>query len=134
MKYLCLAYGDPQKMETLTKEQLAALFQRCQAFDAELKATGQLIEGKSLEWDTVTLRPSGGKTIVSDGPFVETKEKVGGLVIIEARDLNDAIRVASLHPAARMGEEFGWAIEIRPIGTCHAEVAANEVARERTAR
>jgi len=134
MKYLCLAYGDPRKMENLSKEQLAALFERCQAFDAELKATGQYLEGKSLEWDTVTLRPSGAKTIVSDGPFVETKEKVGGLIVIEARDLNDAIRVASLHPAARMGEEYGWAVEIRPIGTCHAEVAAQELERERAAK
>ncbi len=134
MKYLCLAYGDPKKMEKLSKEQLAALFERCQAFDAEMKATGQYLEAKSLEWDTVTLRPTGGKPIVSDGPFVETKEKVGGLVVIEARDLNDAIRVASLHPAARMGEDLGWAIEIRPIGTCHAEVAARELEKENVAK
>ena len=133
MKYLCLAYGDPKKMERLSKEELAALFERCKSYDAELRATGQLVEGKSLEWDTVTLRPTGGKPIVSDGPFVETKEKVGGLVVIEARDLNDAIRVASLHPAARMGAELGWAVEIRPIGTCHAEVAAHEVAAARRA-
>lgn len=128
MKYLCLAYGDPKKMEKLSKAELAALFERCQAYDAELKATGQLLEGKSLEWDTVTLRPGAAKPIVSDGPFVETKEKVGGLIVIEARDLNDAIRVASLHPAARMGEELGWALEIRPIGNCHAKVAADELA------
>jgi len=131
MKYLCLAYGDQKKMEKLSKEQLAALFERCREYDAELKATGQWIEGKSLEWDTVTLRPTGGKPLVSDGPFVETKEKVGGLVIIEARDLNDAIRVASLHPAARMGAEFGWAVEIRPIGTCQAQLAADEIAAAR---
>ena len=128
MKYLCLAYGDQKKMEKLSKEQFAALFERCQVYDAEMKATGQYLEAKSLGWETVTLRPSAGKPIVSDGPFVETKEKVGGLVVIEARDLNDAIRVASLHPAARMGAEFGWAIEIRPIGTCYAEDAAKELA------
>ena len=124
MKYLCLAYGDPEKMEALTKEQLAELGARCQAYDEELKATGQYVEGKSLAWDTVTLRPTGGRPLVSDGPFVETKERVGGLIIIEARDLNDAIRIASLHPAARMGAELGWALEIRPIGTCSAAVAA----------
>ena len=98
------------------------------AIRPEMKATGQYLEGRSLEWDTVTLRPTGGKPIVSDGPFVETKERVGGLVVIEARDLNDAIRVASLHPAARMGAELGWAVEIRPIGTCEAQVAAEELA------
>jgi hypothetical protein len=120
MKYLCLAYGDQKKMERLTKEQFAELLERCQAYDAELKATGQLVQSASLEWDYVALRPNGAKPIVSDGPFVETKEKVGGLVIIEARDLNDAIRVASLHPAARMGEKLGWWIELRPLAdTCH---------------
>ena len=134
MKYLCLAYGDPKKMDKLTKEQLAALFERCKAYDAEMKATGQYLDAFSLEWDCVTVRPSGGKPMVSDGPFVETKEKVGGLVVIEARDLNDAIRVASLHPAARMGEEIGWAIEIRPIGTCHAEVAARELEQSKSVK
>lgn len=123
MKYLCLAYGDQKKMEKLTKEQFAELVERAKAYDAELRATGQLVEGKSLEWDYVAIRPNraiDGKPIVTDGPFVETKEKVGGLVIIEARDLNDAIRVASLHPAARMGDEFGWWIELRPIAdACH---------------
>lgn len=122
MKYLCLAYGDQKKMEKLTKEQFAELFERAKAYDAELRATGQLVEGKSLEWDYVAIRPTGngGKPIVTDGPFVETKETVGGLVIIEARDLNDAIRVASLHPAARMGENLGWWIELRPFSdTCH---------------
>jgi hypothetical protein len=115
-------------MEKLSKEQLAALFEQCEGYYAELKSTGQLVEGTCLVWDTVSLRPTGGKPLVSDGPFVETKEKVGGLVIIEARDLNDAIRVASLHPAARMGADIGWAIEIRPIGTCEAQVAADELA------
>lgn len=127
MKYLCLAYGDRSKFERLTKEQLAALFERCQAYDAEMKATGQYLQAMSLEWDAVTLRPAAGKAIVSDGPFIETKETVGGLVVIEARDLNDAIRVASMHPAARMGEELGWAVEVRPIGTCYAETAAREI-------
>jgi hypothetical protein len=122
MKYLCLAYGDQKKMEKLTKEQFAELLERAKVYDAELRATGQLLEGHSLEWDYVALRPTGGggKPLVSDGPFVETKEKVGGLVIIEARDLNEAIRIASMHPAAHLGEKLGWAIELRPFADgCH---------------
>lgn len=120
MKYLCLAYGDQKKMEKLTKEQFAELFERCKVFDAELNATGQVVQTASLEWDYVALRPNGAKPIVTDGPFVETKETVGGVIIIEARDLNDAIRVASLHPAARMGEKLGWWIELRPFAAgCH---------------
>src|SRR5262245_53993833 len=120
MKYLCLAYGDQKKMEKLTKEQFAELVERCKVFDAELRATGQLVDASSLEWDYVSIRPTGAKPIVTDGPFVETKEKVGGVIVIEARDLNDAIRVASLHPAARMGEQLGWWIELRPFAAaCH---------------
>jgi hypothetical protein len=120
VKYLCLAYGDQRKMEKLTKEQFAALRERAEMYDAELRATGQVVQSASLEWDFVSLRPNGAKPVVSDGPFIETKEKVGGLIVIEARDLNDAIRVASLHPAARMGEPYGWWIELRPFAdTCH---------------
>ena len=120
MKYLCLAYGDQKKMEKLTKEQFAEIVERAKVYDAELQATGQVVQTGSLEWDYVALRPNGAKPIVSDGPFVETKETVGGVIIIEARDLNDAIRVASLHPAARMGEKLGWWIELRPFAdTCH---------------
>jgi hypothetical protein len=120
MKYLCLAYGDQAKNAKLTPAQWEVLIERCKAFDAELRASGQLVSADSLEWDVVTLRPRGGKPVVSDGPFLDTKERVGGWIVIEARDLNDAIRVASLHPAARMGEELGWALEIRPFAAgCH---------------
>ena len=70
--------------------------------------------------DVTTIRPRSGKPVVTDGPFAETREKVGGLVVIEARDLNEAIRVASLHPAAHLGEDLGWAVEVRPIAdVCH---------------
>jgi hypothetical protein len=59
--------------------------------------------------------------MVTDGPFVETKEQVGGFFIIEANDLDEAIRVASKHPAANLGETVGWAVEIRPIEGFAAE-------------
>jgi hypothetical protein len=120
VKYLCLAYGDQKKMSTLSKEQFEALVARCKLHDAELHASGHFVESSSLEWDCTTIRVRDGKTVVTDGPFVETKEKVGGLFVIEARDLNEAIRIASLHPAAHLGEHFGWAIEVRPIAdSCH---------------
>ncbi|MCE9595594.1 MAG: YciI family protein [Planctomycetes bacterium] len=120
MKYLCLAYGDQSKMEKLTKAEFEALVARCKVHDAELKATGQVVLTESLEWAVTTIRPKNGKPFVTDGPFVETKETVGGLFVIEARDLNDAIRVASLHPAAHLGDGFGWGIEVRPIADgCH---------------
>jgi hypothetical protein len=120
MKYLCLAYGDPQKMEALTKAEFEALVARCRAHDEELRKSGHLVLVESLEWPTTTLRPRNGKTVTTDGPFVETKEKVGGMFVIEARDWNEAIRVASLHPAAHLGENLGWGIEVRPIADgCH---------------
>jgi hypothetical protein len=120
MQYLCLAYGDRKKMEGLSKAQFEALVARCQEHDAQLKASGHLVSASSLEWDTVMIRPSKGKPHVTDGPFSETKEQVGGVIIIEARDLADAIRIASLHPAAHLGEDLGWYIEVRPYADgCH---------------
>jgi hypothetical protein len=115
MKYLCLAYGSEAKFNALSKAQLDDLIARCAAYDAELSAGGHLVSGMSLGWGATTLRLRNGKLSITDGPFAATKEVVGGLIIIEARDLNEAIQVASLHPAARMGEELGWGLEIRPI-------------------
>ncbi len=120
MKYLCLAYGDQKKMSTLTKADFEALVAQCKVHDDELHRSGHFVSSNSLEWDVATIRPRNGKPVVTDGPFVETREKVGGLVIIEARDLNEALRIASLHPAAHLGEHLGWAIEVRPIAeACH---------------
>jgi hypothetical protein len=120
MKYLCLAYGDEKKMATLTKSDFEALVAQCRVHDEELRKSGHFVQAESLEWGVTTIRPKNGKVVVTDGPFVETKEKVGGLIIIEARDLNEAIRVASMHPAAHLGENLGWAIEVRPIADgCH---------------
>jgi hypothetical protein len=115
MKYLCLAYGDRMKMEALTKEEMDSIVQRCQPHNDELHKSGQLVLDEGLTWESTIIRPRGGKASVTDGPFVESKEQVGGVFIIEARDLNDAIRVASKHPAANLGEQVGWGIEIRPI-------------------
>lgn len=120
MRYLCLAYGDEERMKALTKAEFEALVERCKVHDEELNRTGKVLMTESLEWGTTTIRSEGGKVVVTDGPFVETKEKAGGLFIIEARDLNEAIRIASLHPAAHLGADRGWAIEVRPIADgCH---------------
>lgn len=120
MKYLCLAYGDKQKMSALTPAEFEALVARCKQHDEELRRSGHFVSAHSLEWDVTTIRPRGGQPVVTDGPFVETRETVGGLILIEARDLNEAIRIASLHPAAHLGEHLGWALEVRPIAdACH---------------
>src|SRR5262245_18361736 len=108
-------------MEALTKSEFEALVAKCRVHDEELRKSGHLVQADSLEWDVTSLRAKNGTTVVTDGPFVETRETVGGLLVIEARDLNEAIRIASLHPAAHLGEQLGWGIELRPLSPtgCH---------------
>jgi len=117
MKYLCLAYYDEKAFAALPKPEVDALVSQCPSHDAALRASGHLVVQASLgaSRESTCLRPRSGKVAVTDGPFVETKELVGGFFIIEARDLNEAIRVASMHPAAHLGERVGWGIEVRPI-------------------
>jgi hypothetical protein len=118
MKFLCLAFGQEDKSARLTESEMRALGEKCTAYDEELRKTGRLVGGGSLGWAAKTLRLKGGKLTVTDGPFIETKELVGGFVIIEAADYDEAVKIASLHPAARMGEELGWGIELRPMEHC----------------
>jgi hypothetical protein len=120
MKFLCLAYGDQRKMEALTPAQFEALVAQCKIHDEELRKTGHVVLTESLEWAVRSVRPRNGKPVITDGPFVETKEVVGGLFIIEAKDMDEAMRIASLHPAAHLGDGVGWGIEVRPIAAgCH---------------
>jgi hypothetical protein len=118
LKYLCLAYYDEKAFDALSKSEARDLVSRCPPHDAALRASGQLVMQASLgpSRETTNLRPRNGKVSITDGPYAETKELVGGFFIIEAKDLNEAIRVASLHPAAHLGEHVGWGIEVRPIG------------------
>ena len=117
MKYLCLAYYNEKAFDALPRAEVDALVSQCPAYDEALRSSGHLVIQASLGSTraTTTVRPRNGKPLVTDGPFIETKEQVGGFFIIEARDLNEAIRVASKHPAANIGEQVGWAIEVRPI-------------------
>lgn len=118
MKFLCLAYYDTEKFATLPPEELQALVSQCPAHDATLRASGALRLQASLgEPDTTrTLRPGSGKPSVTDGPYAETKEQVGGFFIIEADDMDEALRIAGKHPAALIGGNVGWAVEVRPVG------------------
>ncbi len=118
MKYLCLANYNPAEMAAMPPADLQAMVSQCPAKDAQHKATGQLRLSASLgaEKDVIRLEPRGGKTQVTDGPFSETKELVGGFFMIEAASREEAIRLASLHPAATLGEKAGWRIEMHPVG------------------
>lgn len=116
MKYLCLGYYTVGGRERLSREEYREIVSRCGPLDKELKASGKLRGVASLEEEEViTICTRGGELSTTDGPYVESKEQVGSFFIIEAADLNDAVRVASRHPAARLGEELGWAVEIRPM-------------------
>lgn len=119
MKYLCLAYYNEKKFDALSKSEVEALVSACQSHDKALHDSGHLVMVASLEAPSAStvVRPRKGKATVSDGPYMETKEQLGAFFIVEARDLNEAIRVASKHPAANLGEDVGWGIEIRPINS-----------------
>lgn len=118
MKYLCLAYYDPERMGAMPPDELKAMVAQCPPKDAQLKATGHLVLSASLQGrDAIfSMRPRSGRPALTDGPFAEAKELVGGFFIIEAADREEAVRIASLHPAATLGEQAGWGIELHPIG------------------
>jgi hypothetical protein len=117
MKYLGLAYFTPEKFATMAPDDVKKLVSQCPALDEKMRATGKVLVSASLgdldKWRT--LRPLSGKTNVSDGPYIESKEVVGGLFIIEADSHDEALRIASMHPAAMLGEEGGWAVELIPL-------------------
>lgn len=117
MKYLCLAYYDPAKFAALSPEAVQALVTQCPPRDEQLKATGSLLVSASLGGAerAFAMRPRQGRTLITDGPFSEAKEVVGGFFLIEAEDRAAAERVAALHPAAGLGDDVGWGLEIHPI-------------------
>lgn len=126
MKYICLGYLDVTQWATLSSGQQSAMVDACLAYDDGLKKNGHWVGGEGLQGpDTATtLRYQNGKVSVTDGPFVETKEMLGGLLIIEARDRNHAIQLISNHPGVKMGP---W--EIRPVEDLTEMIRASEQRR-----
>ncbi|PDS36415.1 dehydrogenase [Rhizobium anhuiense] len=112
MKYLCQVWFDGGVLDAMTKEEKAELDANSLAYDKDLAESGHMIVAQALQPPTsaVTVRVRGGEMSVTDGPFAETKEALGGFILIEAKDLNEAIRIAADIPLARLG-----AIEVRPI-------------------
>ena len=112
MKYVCLVYLVEKDMNALTKRETDACVDESLAYDDALRKTGSLIVAHALQpiEAATTVRLRNGKLSATDGPFAETKEQLGGFMLIEARDLNDAIQVAARIPMARHGT-----IEVRPI-------------------
>ncbi|MBT9465846.1 YciI family protein [Hydrogenophaga sp.] len=117
MKYLGLAYYNPAKFAAMAPDDVQALVRQCPPLDEKMRATGKVLVSASLSEpkDWMTLRPRGGKPQISDGPYTESKEMVGGLFIIEAASREEAVRLAAMHPAASLGEAGGWGIELIPM-------------------
>lgn len=123
MKFLCLGYLDRAKMDACPKEEIDAVMQECQPHLEKMYESGQVVIDAGLSFETKGLRRENGKVKVLDGPFIEAKEMIGGTFLIEAEDMEEAIRIASLHPTVQVdaGEQFGWRIEIHPIQYFRAE-------------
>ena len=119
MKFLCLGYLDREKMLDVPQSEIDAIMRECRPYSEKLYNTGQVIIDTGLEAVGKSVRRVNGTLTITDGPFIETKEIIGGAFLIEANDMDEAVRIASLHPAVQMtvGEQFGWGIEIRPLHT-----------------
>lgn len=125
MKYVCLGFYDESKFAKIPPAEAQKMMEECFAYDDELRRGGHFIGGEALDSarNAVTLRMKDGKVEATDGPFVETKETLGGILLLEARDLNHAIALMSKHPGVKMGP-----FEIRP-----ANEVVNQMFAERAA-
>lgn len=112
MKYLCLVYHDEAAIEAMAEIESAALQRDVRDYRDHLQQTGHHIVSSTLQsvQSATTIRVRNGLTSISDGPFAKTREQLGSFYLIEATDLNDAIRIVAKMPPARHGS-----IEVRPL-------------------
>jgi len=129
VKYICLGYFDEKQWETLPGSEQSALLDACFAYDDVLREGGHFIGGEALQTarNATTLRYRNGKVAVTDGPFAETKEQLGGILILEANDLNHAIQLISKHPGVKIGP-----FEIRPAEDLAGHIRESERRRSMT--
>ena len=133
MKYICLGYYDPARHAAMTEQEREAMFDECFEYDDHLRANGHFVDGEALQPSetALTLYWENGKVATTDGPYAETKEQLGGILVLEARDMNHAIQLMSQHPAVKYGSTF----EIRPTGDMSEIMKASEQRRSKlTAR
>jgi hypothetical protein len=129
MKYICLGYIEPKKLENLSETDRNAMVDECFAYDDELRKGGHFAGGEALQGPqtAATLRWKDGKVAITDGPYAETKEQIGGILILEARDFNHAIQLMSKHPGVKAGP-----FEIRPAGDLTGMIHESEERRAET--
>ena len=123
MKYICLGYYEPAKHAGMTEDERNAMFDECFDYDDHLRANGHFTGGEALQPSetALTLYWKNGKVAVTDGPYAETKEQLGGILVLEARDLNHAIQLISQHPGVKCGP---W--EIRPAADLNEMIRDSE--------
>ena len=112
MKYLCLIYDEEKKMNALAKTEQEQLMSDYFAFTEDVRQKGHYVAGEALHPvnTATTVRVRNGSLLTTDGPFAETTEQLGGFYLVDARDLNEAIQIASKIPSAKFGS-----IEVRPV-------------------
>jgi hypothetical protein len=113
LKFICLGYLDETKWDAIPKSEQDAMMQECFAYDDLLRKNGHFLAGEALQSARTakTVQWKGGKVLVTDGPFAETREQLGGLLVLEAKDMAHALELMSKHPGVRLGGPF----EIRPV-------------------
>jgi hypothetical protein len=114
MKYICLGYYDRDKHLAMAESERHAMFDACFDYDDQLRANGHWIGGEALQPQetAVTVSWKKGKAATTDGPYAESKEQIGGILVLEARDMNHATQLMAQHPSLKYGSIF----EIRPVG------------------
>jgi hypothetical protein len=129
VKYLCLGYYDKDKFDSLPEPERNAMFDACFEYDDHLRASGYWAGGEALQGPetALTLYWKDGKVAATDGPYAETKEQLGGILVLEARDINHAVQLMSQHPAMTYGNIF----EIRPAGDMSEIIKLSEQRRRK---
>jgi hypothetical protein len=112
MKYLCSIFFDEKELDALSEKESQALDDESLAYDDVLRKSGHFVTAQALQSvnAATTVRLRNGNVSVTDGPFAETNEQIGGFILIDARDLNEAVQLASKIPSVRLG-----GVEVRPI-------------------
>src|SRR6267143_923147 len=128
MKFICLGYADEKKWEGVPRSELLAMIDECWVYDDELAKHGHIVGGNAMQSarKSATLRYQNGKVIVTDGPYAETKEQLGGILVLEARDLNHAIQLISQHPGVKSGP-----FQIRPAADLNEMIKESEQRRRK---
>ena len=129
MKYIFMGYYEPAKHAAMTEDERNAMFDECFEYDDHLRANGHVVAEVPLQppETALTLYWKDGKVATTDGPYAETKEQLGGILVLEARDMNHALQLMSQHPALKYGSLF----EIRPAADLQEMMTASEQRRRK---